>query len=546
MIYLVTNQRELFTNNIYSIIGVDECLSLLWKMPIIQVDTETDGRDAHINKILCIQFGNDALNCQIVVDAITIDLKIFKEILETKYLILQNAKFDLQFLYNLNIHPTKVYDTMIVEQFLYLGYPSGLTIEEEEYKHGRYNFPYHKNVNGNTYKVTYTLSYALDAIAEKRIGIHIDKEIRSQIIWRGLDSEVIQYAANDVKYLEKIMKSQLEDLRKIPNAMIGAKIECDFTPVIAYLEWCGIKLDEDKWREKMKKDKLNLIQSEQELNKFLLDAYNKGNQKLSQFIYVDNQPSLFEEFNTNIGIPQVNINWSSSPQVVAVVKALGFNTVAVDKKTGKEKDSAMEKQLKSQKGINDTFLKLYFGEGEEGNDNYFPGYSGSYKVVTSFGQGHLNAINPKTGRIHTIYRAIGTISGRMSSGSDQINTDLAKLKGLPSNPSAKQRKEGKACSYPNMQQLPHDKETRACFVAEKGNLFCSCDYSAMEARIGADVYNEHKLLDEFLYGSGDTHAAYAKAVFSKELEGIDTKDIKKKRPDLRNKVKSVEFSGFPI
>lgn len=64
----------------------------------------------------------------------------------------------------------------------------------------------------------------------------------------------------------------------------------------------------------------------------------------------------------------------------------------------------------------------------------------------------------------------------------------------------------------------------------------------MEARIGADVYNEHKLLNEFLYGSGDTHAAYAKAVFSKELEGIETKDIKRLRPDLRTKVKSIEFA----
>jgi DNA polymerase I-like protein with 3'-5' exonuclease and polymerase domains len=64
----------------------------------------------------------------------------------------------------------------------------------------------------------------------------------------------------------------------------------------------------------------------------------------------------------------------------------------------------------------------------------------------------------------------------------------------------------------------------------------------MEARIGADVYNEHKLLDEFLYGSGDTHAAYAKAVFAEELKDIETKDIKAKRPDLRSKVKSVEFA----
>lgn len=64
----------------------------------------------------------------------------------------------------------------------------------------------------------------------------------------------------------------------------------------------------------------------------------------------------------------------------------------------------------------------------------------------------------------------------------------------------------------------------------------------MEARLGAMVYNEKVLLDEFKYGSGDSHSAYAKVVYSKELEGIETKDIKKKRPDLRNAVKSIEFA----
>ena len=64
----------------------------------------------------------------------------------------------------------------------------------------------------------------------------------------------------------------------------------------------------------------------------------------------------------------------------------------------------------------------------------------------------------------------------------------------------------------------------------------------MEARIGAEVYNEKMLLDEFLYGSGDTHSAYAKVVFADELKDIDVKDIAEKRPDLRSKVKSVEFA----
>ena len=81
MIFLVTNQKELFESEVYFIIDIDKCLSLLWNMPMIQVDTETNGRDAHINKVLCIQFGNDTLDCQIIVDTTTISLNIYKEVL---------------------------------------------------------------------------------------------------------------------------------------------------------------------------------------------------------------------------------------------------------------------------------------------------------------------------------------------------------------------------------------------------------------------------------------------------------------------------------
>ena len=410
---------------------------------------------------------------------------------------------------------------MIVEQFLYLGYPY-ISISPKEYTEGGYDFPYLENYNKKTGELKYELSFSLQALSSKYVNIYLDKTVRGEIIWRGLDSKVIEYAANDVVYLYDIMLKQLSKLRTIPNAKIGAKIECDFTPVIAYLEWCGIKLDVSKWKDKMANDAMGLEEAKRALNNFVINTPS-----LSEFTYYDRQGDLFNGFSEG---SVCTINWSSSKQVIQVAKILGFDTKVQDKNTGEDKDSVIEKHLSSQKGINDEFLELYFK------------YQEYAKLVSSFGQGHLNAINPNTGRIHTIYRAIGTISGRMSSGSKQINTDLAKLKGLPVNPSNEQKKKGLVVSYPNMQQLPKDKITRACFIAEKGNLFCSCDYAAMEARIGADVYNEHKLLDEFLYGSGDTHAAYAKVVFTKELEGIETKDIKEKRPDLRNKVKSIEFA----
>ena len=461
-------------------------------------------RDPHICKLLCFQLGSIDKSWQIVIDCSTIDIRLYKDILESKYLIFQNGKFDLQFLYNYSIIPRKIYDTMIVEQLLYLGYPKG------------------------------TISYALNAIAERRLGIHIDKSIRGEIIWRGLDTRVIQYAANDVVWLYDIMQSQLKDCKE-KGCKVGAKLECDFVPVIAYLEWCGIHLDEDKWKKKMIKDKLNLDKSIEDLNKFVC-----SNPNLKEFTYVDAQGDLFSGFSVE---PKCTINWASSSQVIPLLKKLGFDTTVEDKKTGEDKESAMEKVLKKQKGINDEFLRLYLGKGEEGDEDYYPGYNGSAKVVTSFGQNHLNAINPNTGRIHTQYWQIGCDTGRMSSGSKENNNELAKLKGLPINPTAKQKKEGKACPYPNMQQLPSDETTRACFTAMKGNNWCSCDYSAIESRLGADIYQEKSMIDEFLYGSGDMHSLCAYMVYT-DIIPRDTpiKDIKKLFPHQRKEVKSIEFS----
>lgn len=484
MIYLVTTQSQLFESDLYKIISVSESLKLLHKCKKLQYDSETSGRDSHLCKLLCVQFGNDELDFRIVVDCSTVDIKLYKEVLESKLLIGHNLKFDLQFLYNHSIIPRKVYDTMIVEQFLYLGYPPGI------------------------------ISYSLASVAFRRLNVEIDKSVRGEIIWRGLDSRVIEYSANDVVYLEKIMQSQIDDLAK-RNAFNGAKLECDAVPSMAYLEWCGIKLDENKWKEKMKNDKENLIKAEKALNDFVIN-----NPSLKQFTYINLQGSLFDGFDTT---PKCTINWSSSQQVVKVAKILGFNTTVQDKKTGEDKDSVIEKHLSFQKGINDEFIELYFK------------YQEYAKVVTSFGQGHLNAVNPLTGRIHTVYRQLSTSSGRLSCGSSQPNTDLAKYKGIPP----------KECTYPNIQQLPSNHETRSAFVAPKGYKMASADFSAEESRLAADIYQDKAFLAEFIEGSGDTHSMFAWAVFKEECKQCGCTcigDVKKKAPQWRKAVKAVELS----
>ena len=551
MIYLVTTQTKLFNSEVYELLSIEESLKIIQSWNVIQFDTETKGRDAHIGKLLTMQFGNKDKSIQIVVDCTTIDPKLYKEILESHFIIGQNLKFDLQWLYNYNIVPLNVYDTMICEQVLYLGYP-----------------PIGKPGG---------ISYALNHIAERRLGITIDKTVRGQIMWRGLDSEVIKYAANDVVYLCDIAKKQLQDA-KLNNMTKALKLENDFVPAIAYLEWCGIKLDKEKWKAKMQNDEKVRNEKLQALNAFVIDFYKKHNGqdntiiithrvdglqdnlnfdsfdsrpcsavytnskginvqdyiipfysisrtgKKLPFIKIDLQGDLFSGFNTE---PQCVINWSSSDQTIYWFKILGFDTKTEDKKTGEEKDSVLEKVLAKQKGINDGFLKVYFD------------FTAAEKLCTTYGQNYLNAINPITGRIHTQFKQLGAASGRMSCGSNQQNDDLKQLKHielaiLPQ----KQRK----CGYVQLQNLPADEITRSCFISEEGNLFSSADYAALESRLGADIYNEQSMIDEYLHGSGDIHSLTAKHCFPVELAGINVKDIKEKRPDLRKIAKPVEFS----
>ena len=43
MIYLVTAQKQLFDNDVYKIIGVEESLRLRTPLTIVGLDTETEG-----------------------------------------------------------------------------------------------------------------------------------------------------------------------------------------------------------------------------------------------------------------------------------------------------------------------------------------------------------------------------------------------------------------------------------------------------------------------------------------------------------------------
>ena len=103
----------------------------------------------------------------------------------------------------------------MAEKLLYLGYPAGMH------------------------------SLSLKTAGQTYCDIELDKSVRGQIIWAGLTPEVIEYSANDVKYLESIMNKQLELLKK-ENLLKAIEYENNFVFPLAYMEYCGIKLDSYK------------------------------------------------------------------------------------------------------------------------------------------------------------------------------------------------------------------------------------------------------------------------------------------------------------
>lgn len=86
MIYLVTNSKELFTNEAYTIINVEDSLKLLEPLEIVGLDTETEGFSPFLKKLLLLQLGNR--DFQIVIDCTTVDISLYKPYLESSRLFL--------------------------------------------------------------------------------------------------------------------------------------------------------------------------------------------------------------------------------------------------------------------------------------------------------------------------------------------------------------------------------------------------------------------------------------------------------------------------
>ena len=468
MIYLVTKQESLFENEDYKVISVEESLRLLNSLTIVGLDTETEGLDPWTKKLKSIQLGN--YDFQVVIDTTTIDPTLYKDYLESNRLFVGwNLKFDLKFLFKQGIVPRKVWDGYLAEKLMWLGYPPGVH------------------------------SLSLKAAGEHYLDIELDKSVRGKIIYAGLTTDVIVYSANDVKYLEKIMELQQRELAKkgLEKAII---YENKFVLPLAYCEYCGVKLDVDKWKAKMQKDEQRVKAALDNCNKWLLE-----NEPDSKYIFIDRQGDIFNGFNLE---PKVTLNWNSAKQLIPLFKKYGVNVTIEDKEKGGIKDSIDAKSLKPQKN-KCSLIPLYLE------------YKEAIKVTSTYGENFLKQINPVSGRIHTNYQQMGADTTRVTSGG---------------------KDKGAKVDYVNLLNLPANAETRACFVAEKGNKWISIDYSGQETYLMASIANDAAIIEELTNGSGDIHSLTAYMSYHEIPRDTNIKDIKKNYHNLRQEAKGIEFA----
>lgn len=459
MIYLVTKQQSLWTSDRYKVISAEEALELLAPLSVVELDTETMGLDPYTKELLTVQLG--CAEFQVVIDCTSVDIHLFKEYMENpqRMFLGWNIKFDLKFLYHQRIVPLRVYDGYLAEKLLWLGYPAGMH------------------------------EMSLKAASINYLGVDMDKSVRGKIIQTGLTEDVIVYAAGDVSYLGKIRDKQLVELEK-KGLLKAIDFENEFVKCLAYIEYCGAKLDVDKWKIKMATDLNNLEKYEAELNEWVEES-----EYSSKYCSVNIQGDLFNGFDTK---PRCHINWTSSQQVIPLFEELGLNLKVLDKKTKHYKKSVDIKVIEPQ-ASKSPLIPIYIK------------YKKAAIIVNTFGQKFLNLINPVTGRIHANFNQLGTDTGRLSS------------------------------TEPNLQNLPHDAQTRACFVSDKGNRWISADYSGQESYLMASMANDEAMLDELINGSGDLHSLTAKMVFQQIPRDMPLKDIKKNFKDLRQEAKGYEF-----
>jgi len=308
--------------------------------------------------------------------------------------------------------------------------------------------------------------HGLDELAELHLGITpiSYKEVagsgKSQVTFdRVAIDKATDYAAEDADLCGRLYRLLKPELPKAGLLTVYETIERPLIPVIAAMEAAGVKVDRSELNRLSKSFAEGMAALEAEIHELAGERFNINSPKQLGEILFDKMGLKSERRSAKTRAA------STSAEVLERLAAEGHD---------------LPKKVLAWRRLQ--------------------------KLKSTYADALAEAINPKTGRVHTSYSMAVTSTGRLSS------------------------------TEPNLQNIPvrteEGRKIRRAFVAEEGNRLIAADYSQIELRIFAHMAGIGTLKEAFEQGL-DIHAMTASQVFGVEMEGMD--------PLTRRKAKAINF-----
>ena len=313
--------------------------------------------------------------------------------------------------------------------------------------------------------------YEITSIAEEYLGLNLEDYIGSQEKASNQNAQLTLFTqeekeqqeeiskkqcafiANSIAKLEKILEKKIED---VGEKDLLQNIEIPLISVLAQMQYNGMYVDK------------------QELTDFG-DQLKEGLEKLTKEIY----DLAGEEFNIK-----------STQQLGQILFEKLNLTTSKKRKTGYATDVDALEKIRNEHPIVEKILE----------------YRSLTKLNSTYVEGLIPYIHPRTGRIHSYFHQTVTATGRISS------------------------------SDPNLQNIPtrieFGKRLRKVFKPKEGYIYIDADYSQIELRVLAHMSQDTHMLEAFRNGE-DIHAQAASKVL-----GIPIQEVTKEQ---RSRAKAVNF-----
>jgi len=299
--------------------------------------------------------------------------------------------------------------------------------------------------------------HGLDALALKYLGHQnisyeeVTGKGKGQISFAEVPlDKATEYSGEDADVALRLHQKLIGEVESMGGKSLLEEIEVPLVPVLAQMEYVGVRVDQsklEKMEEHLSEDQATV---EDKVYELAGGAFNIGSPKqLSQV--------LFEKLK------------------LPIIRKT---------KTGISTDESVLLELSSQHPICEWVLK----------------YRELSKLKSTYVEGLIQQIHPKTGRVHTSFNQTITATGRLSS------------------------------SNPNLQNIPTTNDPRydirSVFVSEKGHELFSGDYSQVELRLLADMSEDKELLRAFEKDE-DVHEYTGKLIFGVDKVSAEQRKVAK-------------------